>query len=157
MGLLRFLRQGRRVGLDVEDTHAHSRNRPHPTNLPHLVRPRKPAMARGAGNGKHRTPPASRLPGTFSRHLTSIKESKAAAVLARYHANTRDERDPLVVFELAQIRHALRMEKEYSQSTSFSTLWATPGNRKRMMIIIAIALFSQWRYVVCSPLDSFPR
>ena len=48
------------------------------------------------------------------------------------------------MFELAQIRHALRMEKELSKSSSYLTLFSTPGNRKRMRIIIALALFSQW-------------
>lgn len=51
----------------------------------------------------------------------------------------------LVVFELAQIRHALRMEEENNKSSSYRSLIATPGNRKRTMIIVAIAAFSQWR------------
>jgi len=74
-----------------------------------------------------------------------LQEGEAAKVLAKYHANGGDERDPLVVFELAQIRHALRMEEEINRETSYLTLIATKGNRKRMMIIIAIAIFSQWR------------
>ncbi|OBZ72089.1 Lactose permease [Grifola frondosa] len=72
------------------------------------------------------------------------RESKAASILARYHTTDGDERDPLVMFEMAQIRHALKLEKEVAVSTSFSTLFATPGNRKRMYIIIALATFSQW-------------
>lgn len=51
------------------------------------------------------------------------------------------------MFEMAQIRHALKLEKETALNTSYTTLIATPGNRKRMMIIIALALFSQWRCV----------
>lgn len=77
------------------------------------------------------------------------REGKAASVLARFHSLTQDERDPLIQFEMAQIRHALKMEKEAARSTSFTTLFATPGNRKRMMIIIALGVFSQWRCVVC--------
>jgi hypothetical protein len=67
----------------------------------------------------------------------------------------------LVIFELAQIRHAIRAEKELTHNQSYSILWATPGNRKRMRcvshdrrtdcriepchrIIVAIAVFSQW-------------
>jgi hypothetical protein len=45
---------------------------------------------------------------------------------------------------MAQIRYALKMEKENSKATSFLTLFRTPGNRKRMRIIIAIAVFSQF-------------
>ncbi|EIW57527.1 MFS general substrate transporter [Trametes versicolor FP-101664 SS1] len=71
-------------------------------------------------------------------------EGQAAAALARFHSMTGDERDPLIVFEMAQIRHALKMEKEVVSKTSFTTLFATPGNRKRMCIIIALAVFSQW-------------
>ncbi|KAF9457782.1 general substrate transporter [Collybia nuda] len=71
-------------------------------------------------------------------------EGKAAAVLAKYHANGGSEQDPLVVFEMAQIRHAIRMEEEINRTTSFRTLVATPGNRKRMRLILAIAVFSQW-------------
>ncbi|RDB26139.1 Lactose permease [Hypsizygus marmoreus] len=71
-------------------------------------------------------------------------EGKAASTLAKYHANGGDERDPLVVFEIAQIRHAIRLEEEISKSTSFRSLFASPGNRKRMRLIIAIAVFSQW-------------
>ncbi len=68
-------------------------------------------------------------------------------MLAQYHSLTGDERDPLIVFEMAQIRHALKIEKEAAQKTSFTTLFSTPGNRKRMTIIIALAIFSQWRCV----------
>ncbi|KAF5377382.1 hypothetical protein D9757_007985 [Collybiopsis confluens] len=71
-------------------------------------------------------------------------EGQAARILTKYHANGGSENDPLVIFELAQIRHAIRMEQEFNKSTSFLSLFATPGNRKRMKIIIAIALFSQW-------------
>lgn len=71
-------------------------------------------------------------------------EEKACKVLAKYHANGGNEHDPLVVFEIAQIRHALKMEAEINRRTSYWSLFSTPGNRKRMMIIMAIAIFSQW-------------
>jgi hypothetical protein len=50
---------------------------------------------------------------------------------------------------MAQIRHAIRMEKEMNRNYkyfSFITPFATPGNRRRMRIVLAIAFFSQWRY-----------
>ncbi|KAF8656222.1 hypothetical protein AX16_002658 [Volvariella volvacea WC 439] len=79
------------------------------------------------------------------RYLVSKgMEGQAARILAKYHASGGDERDPLVVFELAQIRHAIRMEEEINKSTSYKSLFMTEGNRKRMRIIIAIAVFSQW-------------
>ena len=48
---------------------------------------------------------------------------------------------------MAQIRHALKMEKQAAREITWSTLFGTPGNRKRMRIIIALAIFSQWRWV----------
>ncbi|KAH7915610.1 hypothetical protein BJ138DRAFT_1132510 [Hygrophoropsis aurantiaca] len=71
-------------------------------------------------------------------------ESQAARILARYHANNADERDPLVVFEMAQIRHALKLEREIASGTSYWTCFSTPGNRRRIFTVIAIAVFSQW-------------
>ncbi|KAG0706797.1 general substrate transporter [Suillus ampliporus] len=71
-------------------------------------------------------------------------ESQAARVLAHYHANGGDERDHLVAFEMAQIRHALNLEREIASSSSYLTCFATTGNRRRMFIIISIAIFSQW-------------
>jgi len=77
--------------------------------------------------------------------ISKGRESKAASVLVKYHARGSDERDPLVTFEMAQIRHAIRLEEEINRSTSYLSLFSTPGNRKRMRIIMAIAVFSQWR------------
>lgn len=45
------------------------------------------------------------------------------------------------------------MEEEINKSTSYLSLFATPGNRKRMRIIIAIAMFSQWRSVIYDSSD----
>lgn len=71
-------------------------------------------------------------------------ESRAARVLARYHASGINECDHLVAFEMAQIRHALNLEREIASSPSYLTCFATPGNRRRMFIIISIAISSQW-------------
>ncbi|KAF9003948.1 hypothetical protein BDQ17DRAFT_1424917 [Cyathus striatus] len=73
-------------------------------------------------------------------------EGRAAHILAKYHANGGDERDPLVVFEIAQIRHALRMEDEIHRIPPMFHYSLLPGT-ERMRIIIAIAVFSQWRCV----------
>ncbi|KAJ7139463.1 general substrate transporter [Mycena epipterygia] len=71
-------------------------------------------------------------------------ESKATKILSKYHANGATEPHPLVQFELAQIRHALRLQEEIDRGSSYWSLFTTPGNRKRMRIIIGIAIFSQW-------------
>jgi hypothetical protein len=79
-----------------------------------------------------------------------IQEGEATHILCKYHANGGDEHDPLVVFEMAQIRHALRIERQTDAGTSWASLISTPGNRKRMVIVVALGVFSQWRYVCCS-------
>ncbi|KAG2141195.1 general substrate transporter [Suillus bovinus] len=73
-------------------------------------------------------------------------ESQAARVLAQRHANGGDERNALVAFELAQIRHALNVEREFASGKSYLRCFSTPGNRQRMFTIIWIAVFSQWRF-----------
>ncbi|KAJ7650242.1 general substrate transporter [Roridomyces roridus] len=78
--------------------------------------------------------------------MSKGRESQAAEILSKYHANGTLEPHPLVQFELAQIRHALRLQQEIDRDSgsSYWSLFTTPGNRKRMRIIIAIAIFSQW-------------
>jgi hypothetical protein len=76
----------------------------------------------------------------------SLQESQAARVLAQYHAHGGDEHNPLVAFEMAQIRHALNLEREFASGKSYLRCFSTPGNRQRMFTIIWIAIFSQWRF-----------
>lgn len=71
------------------------------------------------------------------------REEQAARIIAKYHCGG-DQTDPLVDFEIAEIKEAIRLEKEASASSSYKSLFATKGNRKRMIVIIAIAFFSQW-------------
>ncbi|KAI9455989.1 general substrate transporter [Russula earlei] len=65
--------------------------------------------------------------------ISQGSERRASRILARFHTTGFDERDPFVQFEMARIRHVLRVEKEMNEGAS-----------KRMRIIIGIALFSQW-------------
>jgi hypothetical protein len=74
-----------------------------------------------------------------------IQEGKALRILARFHAIGFDEHDPFVRYEVAQIQSALRMEQEIKKDATFASLFSTPGNKKRMRIILGIAFFSQWR------------
>ena len=52
--------------------------------------------------------------------------------------------DPLVQYEFQEIKAALEFDRTVSSNVGWKSLIATPGNRKRMRIIIAIAFFSQW-------------
>lgn len=46
--------------------------------------------------------------------------------------------------DVPEIRHALQLEREVSKTTTWLTLFKSPGHRKRLRIILAIGLFSQW-------------
>ena len=70
------------------------------------------------------------------------REAEALKTLAHYHADGNQE-DPLVLFEFEEIKTAIENEKIQKQ-TGWLQLFRTPGNRRRMRIIIAIAFFSQW-------------
>ncbi|PPQ73948.1 hypothetical protein CVT26_006401 [Gymnopilus dilepis] len=71
------------------------------------------------------------------------REQEALRTLAYYHAKG-NEKDPLVEYEYEEIKTAIRLDREVAETVGWSTLFKTPGNRKRMRIIIAIAFFSQW-------------
>ena len=49
--------------------------------------------------------------------------------------------DPLVRYEFEEIKSAIAKDRE---AGSWLSLITTPGNRRRMRIIIALAIFSQW-------------
>ncbi|KAG6835653.1 hypothetical protein H0H93_016094 [Arthromyces matolae] len=71
------------------------------------------------------------------------REAEAERILAYYHADGNAQ-DPLVRYEMDEIKAALTFDRDVAENVSWKSLIATPGNRKRMRIIIAIAFFSQW-------------
>ncbi|KZP22350.1 hypothetical protein FIBSPDRAFT_952964 [Athelia psychrophila] len=78
------------------------------------------------------------------------REAQALKTLAHYHANG-DNQDPLVQYEFAEIKAALALEPAVANVTDIKGMWkdwaslfATAGNRRRMRIILALAVFSQW-------------
>jgi len=50
----------------------------------------------------------------------------------------------LVLYEFEEIKSALELDRTVSANVGWKSLFFTPGNRKRMRIIIALAFFSQW-------------
>jgi len=70
------------------------------------------------------------------------REAEALKLLAHYHADGNDQ-DPLVQFEYQEICAAIE-EERIQKAVGWLDLVKTPGMRKRMRIIIAIAFFSQW-------------
>ena len=56
----------------------------------------------------------------------------------------RRRNDPLVEYEFEEIRAAIQFDKEIAANVGWSSLIKTPGNRRRLRIMVAIAFFSQW-------------
>ena len=71
------------------------------------------------------------------------RDGDALRLLAYYHADG-NEQDPLVQYEYEEIRAAIDLDKAVASSIGWTSLIKTPGNRKRLTIIVAIAWFSQW-------------
>ncbi|KAJ7719436.1 hexose transporter [Mycena maculata] len=78
------------------------------------------------------------------RYLVSKgKETQALRTLAYYHADG-NENDPLVRYEFEEIKSAIEFDRTVTANVGWGSFLASPGNRKRVRIIIAIAFFSQW-------------
>ncbi|KAF4594316.1 hypothetical protein EYR40_009119 [Pleurotus pulmonarius] len=71
------------------------------------------------------------------------RDDQAIKTLAYYHADG-NVNDPLVQYEYNEIRNAIDFDRTVAANVGWKALVATPGNRKRMRIIIALAFFSQW-------------
>ncbi|KZT23674.1 hexose transporter [Neolentinus lepideus HHB14362 ss-1] len=71
------------------------------------------------------------------------KDQQALNTLAYYHADG-NEQDPLVQYEYEEIKAAIELDRAVAANVGWKAFVATPGNRKRLRIIVAIAFFSQW-------------
>ncbi|KAH7130695.1 general substrate transporter [Dendryphion nanum] len=71
------------------------------------------------------------------------EEEVAREMLVKYHANG-DEGNELVRFELAKMRASAEMEAQDGMSTGWSSLYTTPGNRKRLLLSVVIGVATQW-------------
>lgn len=70
------------------------------------------------------------------------KEEEALNVLAKFHANG-DKEDPLVQLEMREISNAI--EREFLQKdASFLSFLQTPGNRRRLAVLVALACSLNW-------------
>ncbi|KAG8741103.1 hypothetical protein FRC10_003316 [Ceratobasidium sp. 414] len=77
----------------------------------------------------------------WSAVISVGRDEEAREVLKKWHAGG-EENNGLVHFEYHEAKRAIMSEAERDRST-WLDLFRTPGNRRRMRIIIAIALFSQ--------------
>jgi hypothetical protein len=89
------------------------------------------------------------------------RDTQAIKTLAYYHADG-DENDGLVRYEYDEIKAAIEFDRtgtwnfghfhtvllltslEVASNIGWKALFTTVGNRKRMIIIVALAFFSQW-------------
>ncbi|SPO00313.1 related to hexose transporter protein [Cephalotrichum gorgonifer] len=69
------------------------------------------------------------------------RAEEAKAVLVKYHANG-DANDEFVNLEFEQMRGII--EAEVNNETGWKAFFDSPGNRKRLVIIICLGVFSQW-------------
>ncbi|GME23976.1 putative hexose transporter protein [Neofusicoccum parvum] len=69
------------------------------------------------------------------------RADEALQVLVKYHANG-DERSAFVEQELFEIQETIRLEQQ-SARNGWADLVRTPGNRKRLLLIVLTAFFSQ--------------
>ncbi|KAK2812627.1 hypothetical protein FQN50_001273 [Emmonsiellopsis sp. PD_5] len=73
--------------------------------------------------------------------LSEGRGDEALDVLAKYHANG-DYDDPFLKAEYAEIEQTLQLEKGVSKE-GWLVFLATPGNRKRLLLICLTSFFSQ--------------
>ena len=71
------------------------------------------------------------------------RDTEALHVLAYYHADGNKD-DPLVRFEYEEIKAAIDLDRAVAATVGWMSLINTPGNRKRLTIVVALAWFSQW-------------
>ncbi|OAP59671.1 hypothetical protein AYL99_06969 [Fonsecaea erecta] len=75
--------------------------------------------------------------------ISKDRHAEALTTLAKYHSNG-NEMDLTVQFEYREIRETLRLEFESKKSSSFLDFLRTKGNRYRLLLVVALGLFSQW-------------
>ncbi|KAF8578073.1 general substrate transporter [Ramaria rubella] len=74
-----------------------------------------------------------------SHSSVQSRDAEALKTLAYYHGQG-DEQDPLVQYEFQEIKAALKLDG----TVGWKDLVGTVGNRRRMLVIVALAFFSQW-------------
>ncbi|KAK1625704.1 general substrate transporter [Colletotrichum phormii] len=79
---------------------------------------------------------------TSPRWLCSKDQSgEAFEILVKYHASGNRD-DPFVRAEFAEIQETIKLEK-LAAETGWMVFFQTPGNRKRLMLIVLTSFFSQ--------------
>ena len=74
-------------------------------------------------------------------HIARGKAEKARQMLIKYHGNGTETQ--FVQWEFEEISNTIRLEQEASADSGWKEMVRTPGNRKRCILIVATAIFSQ--------------
>lgn len=83
------------------------------------------------------------IPESPRYHVSQEKYETAERMLAKYHGNG-DRTNATVAFEFQEIKQTLAMEFEAKKSSSYLDFIRTPGNRHRVVLLISMALISQY-------------
>lgn len=75
--------------------------------------------------------------------IAKDQHERALKMLAHYHA-AGDEDDEVVKIEYQEICTAMAMDKEANSNSNWGDFIRTRGNRRRLMLIVALAVFGQW-------------
>ncbi|KAL6249767.1 hypothetical protein RBB50_003622 [Rhinocladiella similis] len=75
--------------------------------------------------------------------ISKDRHAEALTTLAKYHSNG-DETDLTVQFEFREIRETLYLELHAKKASTYVDFIRTKGNRYRLLLVIALGLFSQW-------------
>jgi hypothetical protein len=73
--------------------------------------------------------------------IANGRAADAKRILVHYHANGR-EGDPMVELEYAEMKRVI--EADMANRTPWKALIVTPGNRRRLLLMILLGFFSQW-------------
>ncbi|TEA18305.1 Lactose permease [Colletotrichum sidae] len=93
-------------------------------------------------------PPALQLPlitlvPESPRWLVShSRHSEARSIIARFHANN-DANDPIVSLQYYEIHGAIALSAR-SQSASYLSFLQSPGNRRRLLLVVFSTIFGSW-------------
>jgi sugar porter (SP) family MFS transporter len=74
--------------------------------------------------------------------ISKGKDDKAREFFVRYHANG-DANNQIVQSQYDQVKETLELEQIASR-TGWAELYATPANRRRIIIVVCLGIFSQW-------------
>lgn len=75
--------------------------------------------------------------------VANDQHEKALHILAYYHANGKED-DEIVQLEYQEISHSIRLDKENDANSHWMDFLRTRGNRRRLMLVVALAVFGQW-------------